>query len=84
MEDYFINIARMTDQPAVVFFDRGAMDPKAYMNQQQWSIINSDFGLNAENLRDKRYDIAMHLTTTAKGLPHIYHHGNEARYETAE
>ena len=26
----------------------------------------------------------MHLTTTAKGLPEIYNHGNEARYENVD
>jgi len=35
-------------------------------------------------MRDDRYDLAVHMVTTAKMGPDIYHHGNAARYETLD
>jgi len=33
LEDYFVDLARLYGKPAVVFFDRGVLDPKAYMDE---------------------------------------------------
>ena len=32
MENYFLNLAKLNDKPAVVLFDRGVLDPRAYMD----------------------------------------------------
>jgi len=36
LEDYFINIAKLNGHKAVILFDRGVMDPKAYMDEITW------------------------------------------------
>ena len=40
--------------------------------------------MNENKLRDRRYDLALHLVTAAKLGPEIYNLGNKARYETCE
>ena len=33
MEKYFLDLAKLNDKPAVVLFDRGVLDPRAYMDE---------------------------------------------------
>jgi hypothetical protein len=39
-------------------------------------------GWSPVQLRDKRYDLVLHLVTAADGAPDFYNKSNEARYET--
>jgi len=32
MEQYFLDLAKLNGKPAVVLFDRGVLDPRAYMD----------------------------------------------------
>jgi len=86
MEDHFVNLAALSDNPtetAVVLCDRGAMDPSAYMKQQEWHALLDEYGWNTVNLRDKRYDGVVHLVTAADGAEEFYSlANNQARYES--
>lgn len=41
-------------------------------------------GWSPVQLRDKRYDIVLHLMTAADGAPDFYNKSNEARYESVD
>jgi len=41
-------------------------------------------GWNVYQLRDKRYDLVLHMVTAADGAPDFYNKSNEARYESVE
>lgn len=41
-------------------------------------------GWSPVQLRDKRYDLVLHLVTAADGAPDFYNKSNEARYESEE
>jgi hypothetical protein len=36
LEDYFYNFAVLAGKPSVILYDRGVMDPKAYMDEPTW------------------------------------------------
>jgi hypothetical protein len=67
MEDYFINLAVISGQPSVILFDRGCVDPKAYMDDETFQTFIDETGHNLVYLRDKRYDAVLHLITAADG-----------------
>lgn len=85
IEDYFTELAILSEQPSVILCDRGVIDPYAYMDQGCWSAILDSQGWNMVNLRDKRYDAVVHLVTAADGAEKFYSlQNNEARYEDVE
>lgn len=45
----------------------GIMDLKAAFNDNCWKIVLDEEGLDEITLRDKRYDVVMHLVTVALG-----------------
>ena len=64
--------------------DRGAMDNKAYMNEQEFAQICEELDTSEVELRD-RYDAVFHLVTAAKGAVEAYTFANNAaRYENVE
>lgn len=64
--------------------DRGALDNKAYMTEQEFDRILDEIGRNEVELRDS-YDAVFHLTTAAKGAEAFYTTANNcARTETPE
>lgn len=82
LEDYFIELAALNGKPAIVFFDRGVMDPAAYMSPEVFQALLDEQGWNQINLRDKRYDMVLHLVTAADGAEEYYTLANNAaRYE---
>ncbi len=36
LENYFYELAVLYGKPVVILFDRGVMDPKAYMDEATW------------------------------------------------
>ena len=36
LEDYFTELAIIGNEPSVVICDRGIMDPKAYLSEENW------------------------------------------------
>lgn len=84
LEDYFIDLAILSGKDSIIFFDRGVMDPKAYMDQETWQTVLDESNWNQVYLRDKRYDAVIHMVTAADGAPEFYTlENNQARYEDA-
>eukprot|EP01017_Pseudomicrothorax_dubius_P004048 TRINITY_DN1072_c0_g1_i1.p2 TRINITY_DN1072_c0_g1~~TRINITY_DN1072_c0_g1_i1.p2 ORF type:complete len:494 (+),score=140.30 TRINITY_DN1072_c0_g1_i1:36-1484(+) len=82
MEDYFVDLAILNGQPAVVLCDRGVMDPSAYMTPEQFQALLDEQGWNKVSLRDRRYDLVIHMVTAADGAEEYYTlANNQARYE---
>lgn len=86
LEDYFINLARLTpDRDAVVVFDRGYLDNMAYMTKEAFDLYIKTTGVNLEEIRDSRYDMVIHMVTAANGAPQHYTlANNKARSEGIE
>jgi hypothetical protein len=57
------------NQNCIVIYDRGAMDPVAYLEPKDWELLkqrNSTW--NEVDLRDNRYDQILHLVSYATWL----------------
>jgi hypothetical protein len=58
------------------------MDGKAYLTEEIWQALLDIGGKNSVSLRDKRYDLVLHLITAANGALHYYDfENNPARHE---
>ncbi|MBQ9593202.1 MAG: AAA family ATPase [Lachnospiraceae bacterium] len=74
----------MKAEKILIVCDRGALDNKAYMNDEEFAHVLEYFGTDEVTLRDS-YDAVFHLVTAAKGAAQFYTTANNtARYETAE
>lgn len=74
----------MNAQKLLIVCDRGALDNKAYMTEEEFQKLIGDMGTNEVELRDN-YDAVFHLVTAAKGASEFYTTANNsARTETAE
>ena len=84
-EKVFEEAARsMADEKILIICDRGVLDNKAYMTEEEWNEVLSCLGTDELTLRDS-YDGVFHLVTAAKGASDAYTLANNAaRYETAE
>lgn len=84
-EEVFRQAAETMDVPKVLIVcDRGALDNKAYMNDEEFAQVLADLGTNEIELRDN-YDAVFHLVTAAKGAEEFYTTANNAaRRETPE
>jgi nucleoside-triphosphatase THEP1/CYTH domain-containing protein len=72
------------DKKCVILYDRGAMDNKAYINQEQFTELLKRQKVNELSLIDN-YDMVIHLVTAADGKEEYYTlSNNTARSETAE
>lgn len=68
----------------IVFFDRAILDDKGYVSDEEFTEILKGFDLKEEDLPG-RYDLVLHLTTSAKGLNNVYSdETNRARYEDTD
>ena len=71
-------------QKVVIIFDRGVMDNKAYISQEEFEVILKEQKLNKIELLD-RYDMVIHLVTSALGKEEFYTlDNNQARTESVE
>jgi len=78
-------MAITSSKPVVILCDRGAMDGKAYLDENTWQALLDEVGLNTVTLRDKRYDVVIHMVTAAKGAETFYDlDSNPARFESLE
>lgn len=65
----------------LIFYDRAILDDKGYVSDEDFREILSTFDIEEEDLPG-RYDLVLHLTTSAKGLNDVYSdESNAARYE---
>lgn len=71
------------EEKVVILFDRGMIDNKAYMTEEQFEQVLKNLGKTEIELRDE-YDAVIHLVTAANGAEKFYSLDNTARYETIE
>ncbi len=75
--------ATMDAENILIVCDRGALDNKAYMTEDEFASVLDALGTNEVDLRDN-YDAVFHLVTAAKGAEEFYTTANNsARTETA-
>lgn len=68
---------------AIIIFDRGILDNKAYMSNEQFSVLLNEFNLTELDICN-RYDSVIHLNTAAL-LEHGYTlENNKARSESKQ
>jgi thymidylate kinase len=85
LEDGFALVARQSGRPSVILCDRGTMDSRAYLSDEQWNALLNENSWNPVQLRDSRYDGVVHLVTAADGAVEFYTNANNrARLETPE
>ena len=84
LEDIFTDIANdlYPEDKVVILCDRGVMDGSAYMTKPMWQALLDETGWSNSQLRDRRYDMVLHLVTAADGAKEYYSSAsNESRYE---
>ena len=85
LEDIYSELALLNQNKVVVLCDRGFMDGSAYLNTEQWNKLINDYEIDVVRMRDRRYDMVVHLVTAADGAPQFYTSGmsstNNARVE---
>ena len=83
-EKVYERAARVMKQDKVLIVcDRGAMDNKAYMDEETFRSVLKNQNANEVELRDS-YDAVFHLVTAAKGAEEFYTtENNAARKESA-
>lgn len=86
MEDIFTGLATInSNDKYVILCDRGIMDGKAYMTTKQWKFLEDLYDINTDRMRDKRYDLILHMVTAAKGKSENYDfENNNARWENPD
>ena len=84
-EQAFEDVAKTFDaEKVLIVCDRGTMDNRAYMNEEEFRYVLDRLEMSEIELRD-RYDAVFHLVTAAKGAEEFYTFANNAaRYETPE
>ena len=84
-ERLFEQAARTMKQDRILIVcDRGMLDNRAYMNDEEYEYVLDAIGANEVELRDS-YDAIFHLVTAAKGAEQFYTTANNgARIETVE
>eukprot|EP00826_Nyctotherus_ovalis_P054040 TRINITY_DN7059_c0_g1_i2.p1 TRINITY_DN7059_c0_g1~~TRINITY_DN7059_c0_g1_i2.p1 ORF type:complete len:353 (-),score=100.80 TRINITY_DN7059_c0_g1_i2:73-1131(-) len=87
LEDIFTEIGSdlYPEDQVVILCDRGVMDGAAYMTKPMWQALLDETGWSNTQLRDKRYDMVLHLITAADGAKDYYSSdSNQSRYEGLE
>ena len=82
-ERLFEQAARtMKADKILIVCDRGALDNKSYMNEEEFAEVLRYVGKTEVELRDS-YDAVFHMVTAAKGAEQFYtRENNKARYES--
>lgn len=85
LEATFLQTAYESNKPAIVLYDRGAMDNKAFIPDKMWNDFLATMEDSTVDLRDLRYDAVIHLVSAAVGAPEFYTLANNAaRSESLE
>jgi len=80
LERSFTRVAAATGRPTILVCDRGVMDNKGYIDAEGWqktiSFVNKrdQAEVNEEYLRG-RYDLVVHMSTSADGAEKFYKWG---------
>ena len=68
----------------LIFIDRGLPDDLAYVGEEAFKDILKEFNIKIDEM-NSRYDMIVHLVTSAKGKEEAYTYANNsARYESIE
>lgn len=70
--------AHVKDRHVLILFDRGAMDPSAYMPRDQWLKLLNEVGVDEFDLLNNRYNQVVHMVTAADGAERFYTVANNA------
>ncbi|MDO4197582.1 MAG: AAA family ATPase [Erysipelotrichaceae bacterium] len=74
----------MEGEKVLLIIDRGLPDDMAYVGEEAFKEILSEFDLTIDEMYP-RYDMVIHLVTSAKGKEEAYTYANNAaRYESVE
>ena len=73
-EDLAIENARhfADSDKIVICYDRGVMDARGYMDEDNFKSLIHEMGYGVVELRDSRYDLVCHLVTAADGALDAY------------
>jgi len=84
-ENLYMKAAQMIPaEKVVIIYDRGIIDNKIYVTDEEFQTILADFSMNEVEARD-RYDAVFHLVTAADGAKEFYTlENNTTRTETPE
>lgn len=84
-EENALSLARESEaKKAVVLCDRGLLDSRAYVSEEEFGRYSSESGFSEESIRN-RYDAVFHLVTAAEGARESYTlKNNSARSEDIE
>ena len=84
-EEIFQEAAKtMPADRILIVCDRGALDNRAYMNDEEWARVLDALHVDEVSLRDS-YDAVFHLVTAARGAEDAYTlSNNAARTESVE
>lgn len=84
-EDLCVKAAQeMQGDKFLVIMDRGLFDDLSYVGEENFKKILSDFDVKMEDI-NKRYDMVLHLVSSAKGKEEAYSNANNAaRYESVD
>lgn len=81
IEDTFAEIAKKKSdgKPVLILCDRGTMDGAAYVPKETFDKILKSLGVNSVfEVKDKRYDLVVHLVSAALGAEEHYSLANNA------
>ena len=77
-------VRTMKEDKFLIVCDRGMLDNKAYMSDEEFEKCLETLGTTEEEI-NASYDAVFHMVSTAKGLKEFYiFENNVARYETPE
>lgn len=82
LEESLAAIARANGAPAILLCDRGTMDGKAYLSDDEWREVLSRNQLTEETCQH-RYDCVLHLVTAADGAE-THYAAHALRRETSD
>ena len=72
------------DERVAILYDRATQDNRGYLDEEEYQIVLSYFGLKEEDLIEG-YDLVIHMVTAAKGKEEYYSKAtNAVRFETPE
>lgn len=80
MRAYYQHVAKALGGKAIILFDRGPMDAKAYMDPHLFKKILKEEHLTMATMRDS-FDLVTHLVTAADGAEKFYNFKNKKRTE---
>jgi predicted ATPase len=85
LEDSIHRVLKARGKPGVMLCDRGTMDGRVYLDDEEFDKLVHQQGTDMVQLRDSRYDAVFHLVTAADGAEaHYSLDNNKVRTETIE